>query len=488
MTVAITVEFLHGVFRADPIGGASTGTLEEAEWPPAPSRLFAALVAADGTGERRRVTDGSELEWFERLPPPAIHASGPGSCGHQRLEPRFVVRAERTAEPKTHQEYVGRRGALIRPGVRVAPRRRHVSYLWADVAPPGEGMMEALRLRCARVGYLGAADSPVRLRLSNGLPPKAPSDVYVPADGYEDGCLAINVPRSGDLQTLDAVHEAWKQHGPAVTRAQFPALRHEVWYRPPSPGAQWSEREQGLVVAWLRLGSGIPGAGAPTAAVSGRRVSALTALFKAAVLRKYEDRFGSPPRVLHGHGYGTRGYDTARFLALPNVGFERSDGRIHGLALWMPKDSKQLERSRARDAALAVRRLVGRGIHVAVAVNGRGGPVAANPERWRRASRRWCTAFPAVHERRRRLVLSEVARWCRHAGLPAPVACRSARTPLVRGGVDLAPVEVNRPGREPLPYSHVELLFDEQVRGPVVIGAGRQRGLGLCVPVAEDAG
>ena len=83
------------------------------------------------------------------------------------------------------------------------------------------------------------------------------------------------------------------------------------------------------------------------------------------------------------------------------------------------------------------------------------------------------TACPAIHERRRPLDLAEVARWCRHAGLAEPMAFRSARTPLVAGALDLAPVEVNRPGRPRLPYSHVELRFKQAVPGPVVIGSGR---------------
>ena len=102
----------------------------------------------------------------------------------------------------------------------------------------------------------------------------------------------------------------------------------------------------------------------------------------------------------------------------------------------------------------------------------------ANPTAGQRLS-------PAIHERRRPLDLAEVRLWCQHARLPEPVAFRSARTPLVAGALDLAPVEVNRPGRPGLPYSHVELCFAEPVAGPVVIGAGRQRGFGLCVPVPD---
>ena len=72
--LAINVEFLHRTFRGDPDGTAITGRLTRGEWPPSPARLFAALVAADGTGPASRVTDGHELFWLEGLPPPAIHA------------------------------------------------------------------------------------------------------------------------------------------------------------------------------------------------------------------------------------------------------------------------------------------------------------------------------------------------------------------------------------------------------------------------------
>ena len=87
--LAISVELLHGTFRGDPDGTANTGGLTRGEWPPAPARLLAALVAADGTRGRCTVTDGSELKWFEQLLAPVIHAHA-RPC-HQVLRPRYVV-------------------------------------------------------------------------------------------------------------------------------------------------------------------------------------------------------------------------------------------------------------------------------------------------------------------------------------------------------------------------------------------------------------
>ena len=473
--LSISVEFLHGTFRGDPDGTANMGQMGRGEWPPSPARLFAALIAADGTGAACRVTDGAELDWFERLPPPVIHADP--QPVHNRLQPRYVVQHQRAfatvkrsgrSEVSSIGEYVGRIGALSRAAVRVAPHSAHVAYVW-DVEPPGPMLIESLRLRAARVGYLGSSDSPARLRIDTFVPaPVADSEPFVPD---REGDAVINVTQEGDLARWDRLHEQWTERGASAPRSQSPALVHPVAYRSPLSA---EPQDQGEVVAWLRLAR----------AVSGQRVSALTTLFKEAILSQYQLIYGEPPAVLHGHGFSGTGYEIARYLALPDVGYQWSRGRIHGLALWLPPGADSMVRRMARDAAFSARQLSGRGVDAAVAPrDDEDRPVAAHPDRWLRPSHGWATAVPVIHERRRRLDLAEVARWCKHAGLPAPVAFRSARTPLIAGALDLAPVEVNRPGRPALPYSHVELWFDRAIPGPVVIGSGRQRGFGLCVPI-----
>lgn len=464
--LAITIEFLHGTFRGDPNGTANTGRLDKGEWPPSPGRLFAALVAADGTGEACRVTDGSELEWFEQLPPPLIYADA--APPHQALTPRFVVRHGGGTAKGSHQEYVGRGTAINRAGVRIAPNTPCVVYAWDDETPP-DAILDALRRRAARVGYLGSSDSAVRLRVGTDLPASAePTKSFNPDP---DGDTSINVSQPGDLGQWDRRHREWTERGASASRSQYPALMHSARYR--SPCSARSE-ELGEVVAWLRLSD----------AISGRRIGALTARFKDAVLSQHQRIHGTPPAVLHGHGYTGTGYDIARYLALPDVGYIRSRGRIHGLALWLPPSTDPMARQTARDAARSIRTLSGAGRNVALAPHdGEARPLAAHPARWLQSSRAWSTAVPAIHERRRPLDLDEVSRWCRHAGLPDPVAFRSARAPLVPGALDLAPIEVNRPDRPPLPYSHVELRFERPVFGPVVIGSGRQRGFGLCVPI-----
>ncbi len=466
--LTISVELLHGTLRADPDGTAHTGRLACAEWPPAPARLLAAMAAADGTRDRCRLTDGSELEWFERLAPPVIHAHA--EPWQQQLLPRYVVMQRGGIKRGSYMEYFGRWNTLVRPGARATPRSPLVHYVWDAKVPLA--ILGALRIRAARIGYLGTSDSPVRMRVDTSPPEEAPaSSRFVPDP---DGEFGVRVARAGDVRILDRAFDAWRDGGANVSRAQFPALRHMARYRV-SDGARTPD--SGEVVAWLRLIQAIPG----------RRVSAVTSLFKRAVLRRHQELIGEPPPVLHGHGFKRTGYELGRFLALPDAGYPRSRGRIHGLALWLPPDTDIATRISARHSVHSIRSIRGAGLKAEVRPHaGEWRPVAATPKRWQRHSRRWVTVFPAVHERRGRLSLAAVARWCNHAGLPEPVAFRSTRSPLVAGGVDLAPIEVNRPGRPALPYSHVELLFAKSVTGPVVIGAGRQRGLGLCVDVPDE--
>ena len=479
--LAISVEFLHGTFRGDPDGTAVTGELTRGEWPPSPARLFSAFVAADGTRESSRVTDGHELVWLEGLPPPAIHTQP--DPWHQALQERFVVEHRGSFASKSipkskdrkppelfaHHEYLGRKPTLHRAGVRISLRSPIVVYRW-DVEPPNQRTLSSLGHRAARIGYLGASDSPVRVRIATELPCDAVADVYV---SDPEGDIQIRVPRPGDVDVLDRMFDSWQERGASVTRSQFPALLHSATYRSPDDQVAM---DRGYVVAWLRIDP----------AVSGRRVSAVTALFKAAVLDRHQRMHGEPPAVLHGHGFKRSGYDLARYLALPDVGFPRSRGRIHGLALWLPPSADRFLRLKAREAAVAINALVGQGIELAVEPSGdEERPWAANRCRWVGPSSSWVTAFPVIHERRGVSRLKEAARWCRHAGLPDPIFFRSSRTPLLPGAVDLAPVEVNRPGRPALPYSHAEFRFAEPVAGPVVVGAGRQRGFGLCVPVDD---
>lgn len=476
--LAITVDFLHGTFRADPDGSAITGLAEAGEWPPSVARLLAAFVAADGMGDDCRVTSGSELEYLESLDPPTIHAEA--RPHHQPLRERFVVKASSAAADRkhTHQEYPARKGDLVRPGARVALKCSRVVYVWDD-ADPME-WLRPLRLRAARIGYLGCADSPVRVRLDTSLDDSETEALYAYRPRVDGTCM-VSVPRPGHhLAALATAYRSWLTDGTSVSRSQFPVLRNLEAYAGPDDIVD--EDEAGAVVAWLRLEPGVPG----------RRIADVTAALKAATMSRYRRLFGDPlPRELHGHGFGGKGFEIARHLALPNVGYDHSDGRILGAAVWLPLSCDAITVERVRAAARSLDELRGPKLHVKVVPWRGDGPLTARPSRWRQRSTTWVTAIPAIHERFGRLDLPELQRWCRHAGLPEPVTFRRARVPLVRGALDLHPSQVKRAAPHShdaaKPYSHIAVRFAEAVRGPVVLGGGRSRGFGLCIPLHQES-
>ena len=91
LVLAVEVDLLHGTFRGDPDGTANTGGLAaRGEWPPAPARLFAAMVF----GRRNRRTLPSDRRIRAGVVRAASSADNPRGTPdpwHQRLVPRYVV-------------------------------------------------------------------------------------------------------------------------------------------------------------------------------------------------------------------------------------------------------------------------------------------------------------------------------------------------------------------------------------------------------------
>ena len=465
------VELLHGTYRADPDGSAPTGRQTRGEWPPSPARLFAALTAADGTRDQCRGTTGDELRLLAAAGPPVIQAD-PVSH-HQVLQERYVAGQKRetsgkkepgkTRKKAQHQEYVARKGVLVRPGVRVAPRSPSVRFSYnLDV---GAEHLTALEYRAARVGYLGCADSPVRVSVA------VVPDLDVGHIGVHswvpdpDGEEIVNVHAEGEVERWEAAFDAWSEHG--ATRSQTRRYQPRASYRHPYDPIP--NPDQGSVRAWVRF----------RRPVAGRRAAVVAQGLKRAVLAQYG---GDPPAWLHGHVEGDGEYQLARFLVLPNVGHSHSDGKIHGAAVWVPGGVDETDARNLVNSVYSIEYLsLADGKTITVDGSRRGW--ATNPRRWRGPAYRWVTALPAVSDHHQRIDSVAVARWCEQAGLPQPIQYRISRKPLLPGGVDLHPTETRRPGHsQTRPYAHVGLIFEEPVVGPVVIGAARSYGLGLCAP------
>jgi CRISPR-associated protein Csb2 len=194
------------------------------------------------------------------------------------------------------------------------------------------------------------------------------------------------------------------------------------------------------------------------------------------------------------------------------VGHEHADGSVQGCAIGLPREVDEADRRRLlRLVAAWEKRTASEGL---VELAGDGLPPlwlarvqasekrALSPSRWCRPSTRFISATPiALHRHpgnlrsnsagtaRRASIEAQrtVADACEHIGLPRPNAVEISLAPILMG---TQPVRAfrpwpDRPGRFARARVHADIRFDRVVRGPVLLGAGRYFGLGLCLPVHD---
>ena len=188
---------------------------------------------------------------------------------------------------------------------------------------------------------------------------------------------------------------------------------------------------------------------------------------------------------------------------LPFVGSEHADGRVMGLALVLPTDLDQQEAGHCLEPFLydsatglpCERRLFdGQWFECVVEMETRERPPQSlNPDTWTRESRVWASVTPVVLNRhfdgedKWQRAADSAKDMCEHIGLPRPSEVLLHPVSLVEGVPHARdyPQLIHKNGGGRRSHSHAVLVFDEPIRGPVLIGAGRFRGYGLCRPMDE---
>jgi CRISPR-associated protein Csb2 len=474
--VAITIDLLTGGYDA-----ADLRDRNSAEWPPHPARLFSALRAG-----ARDDGDRAALRWLERQPPPLIVAADRVTQVQRRAYVVTNVRSD-----KGGSQFHPARTNGLRARSRALPSDPTVEMLWSG--DDGDDYVAALDAMARRIPYLGRStgvalvcasasvgDGPAHESLSNRT-------VYEPCEQM-DGELALRVLYPGLLTELETQFEAGR---PAHECSRFRAYRRRG--RPVDAAGPAVDADQAMPSAYpdviiFRFSGYQPH---PQLAVP------MTKALRSAVLRSAGD---DAPRVLHGHGVDGRPH--VAFLALPDVGHENADGHLLGLAVAVPELAHD-ERQAVVRAVLGLRRPTGKDANGAdgrvtlripavgsvdlVYEPGLVRPWGAQPDRWRRGSRRWVSATPVVLDRFPRspqLLVEEIRRCLATVGLPEVVRMEISREPLLSGAARLLPRDLPDKVRGRL-YQHVAVTFARRVNGPVLVGAGRYLGIGLLAPVPE---
>lgn len=489
------------------------------EWPPAPARLFQALVA--GAGLSGPIEDGTRkaLEWLERCSPPTIGV--PRTLDGQSIvlyvpnndldkvggDPRRIAEirgATKKVKPRLFNarvpflyawlyeaDEVARRHApaLCKLAERIYQFGRGVDFAWACAE-----VIDSAELEDQLLAFPGSIHRPSPSRREPTLDSPMENSLASLLERYAAYGQRFKADRQGKKTTTAFSKPPRRRFTPIAYES--PPLRHAYELRRSGDDsfAPWPLEQVGKLVIWLRDGAV-------------RRL-----------LEVLPDRRADINRVLIGRKPdGSNAGPTServRILPLPSIGHPHADRDIRrvlievpascplpdsavewafsGLELVDPDTGEVLDTTVVPTSnEESARMLTHYGIGVQV------------------GSRRWRTVTAAVlPEARRRIeptrrlveakgggercdeirrAAGAVTQALRHAGIRSKVeAIRVQREPFEARG---ARVEAFAPGTR-FPKEriwHVEVKLDESVVGPIVIGDGRFLGLGFMAP-ARGAG
>jgi len=491
---AIAVRYLSGRSVA-----THPADRERAEWPPHPDRLFMALVAAWGETGRSGVEEQA-LCWLETLPPPALVASD----GQERTAVVAYVPVNDVTMPRLRQGSAAS-VAQVAAGLSLLPESRQrqarhfptlrclddtVFFLWQTSTEPEQ--VAALSELAAKVTYLGHSSSPVQCWTLVGNDAEALEPTWIPTQGPR-GRIRLRVPTTGRFADLGVRFEA----------GQRPTSGFWVGYERPQPSPPPEQRHTCFDPSLIVLRQ-----------TGGRRFGlettlSLTRALRDCLIRLWSDtKGGTPlPEWLSGHAPDGRPSQRnhAGFVPLPDVGHEHAEGRLLGLAIVMPQNLSPDDAGGGFGDILwdgvtgeprSIRLLLGDlGVCELELEDRSGRPIALAPETWtglgRPPSRRWAAVTPICFNRHPKgeqvelEVERDIAAACERIGcgglveavVAAPVSMFIG-CPTARGFPKL-----QRKSGGDIRHTHAIITFKEPVIGPVLLGAGRYRGYGLCRPL-----
>ena len=479
------------------------------DWPPAPGRLFQALIAGVARGADLPDKAREALDWLERLAPPAIAA--PRSVQGQTRR-AYVPNNDLDAElRKRDTKILDRAVAAIRVPKTLRPMlfdaAMPILYCW-PLTGSGNGHAAGIcamanDLYCLGLGIdmawaeaviLDAREAEARLYGHGGV-------VYRPS---ERGASSVELPcpQPGTRRSLTDRFDATRSRFRSGGTNRKPV---NVFAQPPKPRLVKVAYEAPPHRFVFALGSGEAGGGFAPRPL--REAAALVKEARDRAVGKLHD--GAPglsgeiERQLVGRG-ATDADKAARvqIVPIPSVGHQHADMEIRRLAIHVPQSC----RLRPDDVVWAFAQASWTDLDgVVVCELQRAEDEDTMVGRYLRKGRRWRSvtplALPAAQRGRtasgRRggaakgggdraeeemRAVGAVVQALRHAGIRAkPAEVRVQREPFQhRGERAEAFAAGTRFARQAL--WHTELVFAEPVAGPLLLGDGRYLGLGLLRP------
>ncbi len=487
------------------------------DWPPAPFRLFQALVAGAYGGRFGTEPDEEKdaaLLWLERLGPPLIAAPA-----------KRNLRATNYFVPNNDLDAVGgdpRRVSEIRVGKVVRPvlfdadvpilyawhfedgdaEARHICTLAERLHTLGHGMDAAY----AHAGICGWHEAEARLEES-GCAIARPAGSGRPGD--DAAC-----PTDGSLSSLKARYAASGER----FQTEGKGRRSKTLFRqPPKPASRTIiyDRPPARLLFELCPVEGTERFHPAAQTLAADLVKAVRDVAVARLKAELPEEHPEIDRLVTGDQAGAA--DIAcrvRFISLPSIGMDYTSPAIRRVLVEIPPDcpfnKERLSWALSGQSLSLVEPETGEILHESILTpaEDRGmlrhyGIEGSDHHRY---ARRWRTVTPAVlpeqPKRRGRIKGSErvedgslaavaVATALRHAGYdPRDVDIRVQAEPFRRMGERakrFRPHDTDMRRRFTGRLRHVEITFPQPVTGPLTIGDGRFVGLGLMAPVPDAA-
>ncbi|MEQ9406674.1 MAG: type I-U CRISPR-associated protein Csb2 [Fuerstiella sp.] len=240
--------------------------------------------------------------------------------------------------------------------------------------------------------------------------------------------------------------------------------------------------------------------------VDGRRFGLESTLQLTEHLRKLVMKFSGQqpvPNWLSGHQPdgkpAEREFGHTAFVPIPHVSWRHADGHLLGMAIVPPRDISPADIAQvfhpvlygANGSSNRLTLKMGHGGTCSLEiVDGAEGQNGLRPEVWAASADRWATVTPVALDRHAKKknpwdeIAEIVGKACVRIGLPAPVDVIPSPVSMFIGaptGGEMPRIERKSGGR--IRHTHAIIRFDQSVAGPVLLGAGRYRGYGLCRPL-----
>lgn len=526
MPLTISLTFPAGRYVA-----ASWDDKEKAEWPPHPARLCLALIdTLHRTGNRP--SDRAALQWLcKQNAPSSITLPCESFVSIRKMDGFFVPQNPSAAKNIKHT-----RKARSFPSVFLDPDQPTVFFHWEKADLPDEHRTP-LAVLLSGIPRFGHSSSLVIASLAETTPSHSEDWRIIQAISSEQPVtpdVALRVPWPGLLESAeDAFDEknrteemaalikkntTARKDGSLPKPAASPRGRHDPrhqWqgYAVQSltdiPGTPWSPEILILFMTGDRLGL--------------QSTLQLTEVFHKTILDHWHrhPEFDQIPAWISGHTEGSYGEKTAATktchlasFPLPFVDHVHADGHLLGLAIALPKpETIGITRGEVIGTwRKALQAMATENGTIALTPPDKSWQIELTPEtspkprqalsssRWTHSSTTWTTVTPIILDRHPKPHFKKdpvawqescrkiIQQACENLGLPTPNhIAPSPYSPLK--GVPPAPAMPTPKRREGRParfHVHATITFPEKITGPLLIGAGRFRGYGLCLPYPSN--